>query len=502
MKKTLLLGLTLLGIWGVNAQTPPPPPLNNVAAPDFTVIDIEEGTHSLSTYLEQGKVVIMDISAAWCGPCWNFHNSHALNDIYNAYGPGGSDEVVVLFVEGDPWTPLNNIYGEGTSTNYSPPRPPQGDWTVGSDYPIINDDNLAETYQINAYPTLFAICPESGKVFTINVGDLSTIMTQIGEKCGTLPEGLDGYAKVTAFNVTTCDADGNMPVRVINTGSTIEEVTVELSKDGELFSTETFEVNIPAGHAGQVIFDGLDFSETADYQATLTMINGAAPLSDAEDLTTPEVTGSVNLNSVTSFNNIRVTATIDYYPGDIQWFLINSAGEVVHQQAYQNSARLTTQVHNITLAEGEGIDCYTFYVYDMYGDGMNYTSAQGQGNYSDFGFEITSGAGSGSSIIFEHDGDYAEIYEEALFKTSGTMGNEEFASSTFAVYPNPTSGILNFATQETVDVTVVDLQGKTVFTANNINNGDSINLNTLQTGLYIAKIKGEKSERIEKIVIK
>ena len=46
------------------------------------------------------------------------------------------------------------------------------------------------------------------------------------------------------------------------------------------------------------------------------------------------------------------------------------------------------------------------------------------------------------------------------------------------------------------------MTGKTVFTAQNINNGDAVNLNTLQTGMYIAKIKGATAEKVEKIVIK
>ena len=496
MKRILLSGLLFLGALAGNAQ------LNNVTAPDFTVTDINGGTHTLSEYLNDGKIVIMDISAAWCGPCWSFHNSHALNNLYNSYGPGGSDEVVVLFVEGDWRTPLENIYGTGTSTNYNPPRPPQGDWTEGTDYPIINDDNLAASYQIQAYPTLFAICPNDGKVYEINTGDLGSIVEQMTEKCGSTPVGLEGYAQVKAYDRQSCDATGDMPVIITNTGSTINNATVQLSKNGEVVSTETFDVTITPGQDGQVIFNDLDFTETENYQATLTMVNGAAPLSDAEYLTTETVTGGINPLSSTSFNNIKVSVTIDYYPGDIQWFIINSSGEIVHQQAYQTSARLTTQVHNIELPEG--IECYTFYVYDMYGDGMNYTGAQTTGSYDDFGFEIVSGGDfAGNELIYEHDGGYAQIYEEGLFKTNGTLDNTEFiANETFAVYPNPTNGVLNFTTQETVNVTVLDLQGKTVFTANNINNGDSINLSSLQTGLYIAKINGDKSERIEKIVIK
>ncbi len=88
------------------------------------------------------------------------------------------------------------------------------------------------------------------------------------------------------------------------------------------------------------------------------------------------------------------------------------------------------------------------------------------------------------------------------FRTNGVLENEKFVDASFAMFPNPTTGIVNFTTQETLNVTVVDMTGKTVHTAKDIKDGDSINLSTLQSGIYIAKIKGEKSQRVEKIIIK
>jgi cell division ATPase FtsA len=48
----------------------------------------------------------------------------------------------------------------------------------------------------------------------------------------------------------------------------------------------------------------------------------------------------------------------------------------------------------------------------------------------------------------------------------------------------------------------MDLTGKVVFTANNVNNQTAINLSGLQKGMYLAKITGTDLQTTEKIILK
>ncbi|MCB0704520.1 MAG: T9SS type A sorting domain-containing protein [Saprospiraceae bacterium] len=135
----------------MHAAMPLPLP-NGADAPNFTLTDLDGVTHTLYDYLDAGKTVMIDFSATWCGPCWNYHNTHILADLYNDYGPNGTDEVMVFFIEADASTPVSSLYGGAGS---------MGNWVAGTPYPIMDDTGgvVSNSFQITYYPTLYAICP-------------------------------------------------------------------------------------------------------------------------------------------------------------------------------------------------------------------------------------------------------------------------------------------------------------------------------------------------------
>ena len=113
MKRIVQLMMVAFGafIFGnVNAQL-----ADGTVCPDWTGTDTNGNSWTLYDVLDSGKPAIIDISATWCGPCWNYHQGGALEEAYEQYGPDGSDELMIFWIEGDGSTNNADLLGTPSS---------------------------------------------------------------------------------------------------------------------------------------------------------------------------------------------------------------------------------------------------------------------------------------------------------------------------------------------------------------------------------------------------
>lgn len=148
----LLVAVTLPGL-PASAQLP-----DGSTAPEFTLTDISGTTHHLYDHLDAGRTVLLEVFAAHCPTCWAYHQTHRLKNMHEQYGPGGTDELMVLALEYDQWNGMNELMGIGD------PWVTAGDWVTGTPYPIFNvedpDRGVFTDYAVTFYPVIYKICPD------------------------------------------------------------------------------------------------------------------------------------------------------------------------------------------------------------------------------------------------------------------------------------------------------------------------------------------------------
>jgi hypothetical protein len=205
---------------GVYTSNPGSSYTNNEGTPvgtivsNFNLTDINGNTHDLFSYLDAGKMVVINISATWAYPCWNYFSSGALNDFYLTHGPSGANDAMTLFIEGDPSTTMADLNGTGTNT--------QGNFVTGAQYPIIDLTSLSDLESsgllIPYYPKMYVICPnrmviQSGVSGAI--GTLSLLESYVGSCSAPASNNIDPVILKYLGDDVSCGSF-NLSIRIQN----------------------------------------------------------------------------------------------------------------------------------------------------------------------------------------------------------------------------------------------------------------------------------------------
>lgn len=507
MKKLLLGAAIALTSTVATAQI-----ADGSVAPDFTGTDQWGNSHTLSDYLSAGKTVILDISATWCGPCWNYHNSHALKDLYNAYGPNGSDEIMVFFVEGDGSTPISELGGGGSS---------QGDWLNGTPYPMIDAASIATDYQIGYYPTVYRICPDGmggGTVYEEGQSTVAQLVASIENNCGQSLTGVTNHAEMMDAELGLCGTTGAPAFEFDNFGTNaITSATVELKENGLTVATQNFSGNVAQFAAGTVTFPSMTINGGSTYTAEMTAVNGGAVYNATPDMATTWWNGGeADLTTVsatlTSFA-ITVDFFTDNYPSETSYEIRNSADQVVatagpwqpgtdDQWGGGGPDALTTHTNNFTLPSVD--DCYSVRFIDAFGDGQQYgTNPAGQ-----FGISIMNAS---MVEVFNFDpGNFgAQLDRDAAVRTElGSSGIAEFTFEGLNVYPNPASDLVNVVFETAggdYSIVLADITGRVVASESGNANGNvqvAFPVANLAKGSYLVTISTAAGSQTENVVVK
>lgn len=449
----------------------------NSIAPNFTTTDINGNTITLYDLLDEGKTVILDVFAVWCGPCWSYHQNHILEDAFNQFGPNGTDELYIIAVEADGSTNESCITSATNCNGFS-----YGDWTEGISYPIVDDASIGNAYQIIYFPTIYMIYPnrlvsEMGQVNAETLEEWKNRAPQL--KPGVNAEvinynGIDGSVCSANWVSAPTYTISNMGEEVITSAD------ISIYTNGEELLTQNWTGGAaPYSIMAQIQATPQLLSENTEYELRITNINGDPSTSISyESGISFQLENSVGV-SVQGDENMSTDG--NYYS------ITDQNGQIVVFQDLESNNELFETIHHLP-AEG----CYTFSINDNAGNGINGA------------VKVTDIAG---NIIFRSD--YFGASAGSDFYVSAVTSTDDMNSSvSFDISPNPVTDKLTVdidaVSMSALEMQICSITGRVIeqSTLNVVagKNTLQLDLNGYANGLYFLVLRNENGTTTKKFI--
>jgi len=464
-----LAALTTFGINTANAQLE-----DGSVAPDWTLTDINGTTWNLYTLLDEGYDVFLDFSAVWCGPCWAYHTGGSLENLYETYGPDGTNEVMVFYIEGDGASTLDELNGIGAGT--------QGDWVDGTAYPIILTQagypsfQAVNDYEIAYFPTIYRVCQNR---IVDEVGQLSTAALYATiDECASASVNVD--PSILTYNGSTAScSEMDIEVTIQNMGfDVLTACTITAFADGIEVASVDWTGSLDTYEIDDVTVG--TFTPTAA-NTDLSIEITSADENALNNVFATDITYEDNVTQI-----LHLELKTDNYPTETRWQIVDeSTGDIVAEDGpYTNS-----QKNEIVFDEDivlSGLGCYTFTCFDSYGDGI--TGAGYYKLYDNYGDLISQGT---ENIGFKKS--------DALKVSISVDINETALLQNIQVFPNPANDNLNIQLNlndnADIKVQILNMYGEVVETAasGTLAAGThtySVQTSTLASGMYFVQVSG------------
>lgn len=475
MKQFLLLILMVSSVSLLNAQLISGTKLTG----NIVTTDINGNAVDIYADLDSGKSVVIDVFATWCGPCWSFHKSGFLEEVYDVLGPDGTNQIRVYGIEGDGTTPLSDIFMASSSSI--------GDWTEGVKYSLINDDSFNSLLKIAFFPTLYIIRPDRTVIemgdFRYNSAIWEKALVPTAEKDLVFGSGLDSKT----FCAT---AIFNQKPAVINMGTTaVSSVDMDLVING-VSTLSSVDQSIGVFEQANINLGTKTINESSTIEVIIEAVDGVAD--EADNISKLSATFSRPLVTEKTFT---LKVTTDFYPGETTWKLKDNKGATIDVGSFNAGPEADGGggddankefSYDIALSNID-INCLTLTITDSYGDGLTAFNS----THPVPGVEIV--AADGTVLKPKFTSDYAFTTSKPVFAGAdivSSLEDQDFVSN-LNVYPNPVADVLNIDMSINAgteyEVFVTNIMGANV--SNVLKNTNFLNVSNLTGGMYFLNVR-------------
>jgi PKD repeat protein len=526
MKKILLVALALtLGlsasaqmrknVYAPEKSTKDGPAWSQIHTP-FSTQDINGNPVNVADTLAAGKAIVIDYSATWCNPCYRFHNSKVLEAIHEQM-----DNVCVLWVESDPSTTINDIYGTGNNT--------QGDWTHYSDgssvsYRIIDDASCESMIDPTGYvPAVYFIAPSGyychiyGETWGLYIDQNATqAISNITALINSAPQ--PGQAPVISSYKIPSMANKNATVSFNVNFISVDDYTV----------TWTFENGTPA--TANTASATCTWSTPGTYNVTVTVANANGSVSESGTITIADYDYYWDFENAADYSDWTLIDadgdgqnwTFDYLRGkgaghdDSQGLLASASWTQATGALNPDNWVFTTAVtvpndDNAKLSwfeKGQDPDYATehYGVYVATSPNANNATLVWEGNatgeWVNHVVSLAPYKGQTVYIGLRHfnvsDMFMLDIDDIAIYAAAGAVSIENAENANINLYPNPTTGKVTIEAENFESAVVVDMTGRQVMTTTT----SVIDMSNLTNGVYMFRINTANGTTTQKVVKK
>lgn len=487
---------------------------------NFSITDLNGTVHNIQSYLDQGKYVVIDFFATWCGPCFKYNQAGILEALYTTYGQGGTGEFVVLQIEDDPSTPTSELSGGGDS---------QGDFTSGGSNPVpIAEATSALSSHVSLYegyiPSVYLFCPsgfvhsiyENEFLYSYSNGNYSTAQANT---CATA---------IYNFATTSCPTETSVPAVELIKPEVVKKgvaatFTAEVTSVADYTLAWTIEGGSPATATTSTV--NATWNTTGTYTVTVvaTNANGSATKSVTVNVvdcsagisTFPFTEDFENGQGCWEFVSANTENTNQYY-GVLE---TNNGGHVAVLNSYARASNYNqylispilnhTGELNVTFKykPGNGPEYpETFYVEYS-------TTDNNPSSFTAIGDAITANINSWKNYngVLPANAKYFMIHYVSEYMVylmidnitftaagGGTQGINDVNATNVKLYPNPTTGNLYIDAEGLQKVEIIDAAGRIVMTETT----SQVNMSHLANGVYTVRVMANGNSTIQKVVKK